>query len=92
MLKAKIIASLKRALWTMGQTALPLIPIGTAVWEVNWLPVIGVCLTSGVASFIKSMLATPPETALYEDALGEPDYTPDMDSMPDSVDIDDIDE
>lgn len=59
-----------RAIKTMAQTAVSLIPVAVSVTEVNWLMVAGTSLTAGVLSILTS-LAGLPELKCKEDNKDE---------------------
>jgi hypothetical protein len=48
-----------RALKTMAQTAIPMIPVGISVSEVDWKVVLGVCIGSGICSILTSITGIP---------------------------------
>ena len=48
-----------RAIKTMAQTAVALIPVAVNVSEVDWLVVLGTSLTSGVLSILTSLAGLP---------------------------------
>lgn len=48
-----------RAIRTMAQTAVPMIPVGISIVEVDWKVVLGVCLCAGVLSLITSAAGIP---------------------------------
>lgn len=48
-----------RALKTMAQTAVALIPVAINVTEVNWLIVAGTSLTAGILSILTSVAGLP---------------------------------
>ena len=48
-----------RAIKTMAETAIPMIPVGASITEVDWKVVLGVCLCSGVLSLIISVAGIP---------------------------------
>ena len=48
-----------RALKTMAQTAVALIPVAVNVTEVNWLIVAGTSLTAGILSILTSVAGLP---------------------------------
>ncbi len=51
-----------RAWHAIWQTAVPLIPVGIAITEIDWLTVAEVSLAAGVLSLAKSFAAGMPET------------------------------
>ena len=53
--------SIIRAIHTMAQTAIPLIPVGVVVTAVDWKMVLGVTLSSGILSMLKSIAVGLPE-------------------------------
>ena len=61
--KTFIIQALKRALWTMAQTALSFITIGAAISDINWKYVASVSLVAGVYSLLKSIVVSMPEAS-----------------------------
>lgn len=48
-----------RALKTMAQTAVPLIPVGVSVTEIGWETVVGVSIAAGILSIITSVAGIP---------------------------------
>lgn len=48
-----------RALKTIAQTALAMIPVGVSVQEVGWVAVIGTALLAGIASILTSIAGLP---------------------------------
>lgn len=48
-----------RAVKTMAQTAVALIPVGVSVEEVGWLAVIGTSALAGVVSLLTSIAGLP---------------------------------
>ena len=50
-----------RAIKTMAQTAVALIPVAVNVNEVNWLMVAGTSLTAGILSILTSVATGLPE-------------------------------
>ena len=48
-----------RAVRTMAQTAVPMIPVGVSIVAVDWKVVLGVCLCAGVLSLITSVGGIP---------------------------------
>ena len=48
-----------RAVKTMAQTAIPMIPVGVSIVAVDWKVVLGVCLCAGVLSLITSVGGIP---------------------------------
>lgn len=48
-----------RAVKTMAQTAIPLIPVGASIAEINWVTVAGVVAASGVLSILTSIAGVP---------------------------------
>ena len=64
-MKEKIIAALKRALWTALQAgiavAVTMIPEGVGIEEVNWIHIASVVVVATVLSFLKSVAVGMPE-------------------------------
>lgn len=56
-----------RALKTMAQTAVALIPVGVSVTEVSWLMVLGTAALAGVCSLLTSVAGLP-EVEVDDDA------------------------
>lgn len=56
-----------RAWHAVWQTAVPLIPVGMAITEVDWLLVAEVSLAAGVLSLAKSFAAGVPEYVITEE-------------------------
>ena len=48
-----------RALKTVAQTAVALIPVGVSIQEVGWLAVIGTAALAGVVSLLTSIAGLP---------------------------------
>ena len=48
-----------RAIKTVAQTAVALIPVGVSVQEVSWLAVIGTAALAGVVSMLTSIAGLP---------------------------------
>lgn len=48
-----------RAIKTMAQTAIALIPVAVNINEVNWLTVLGTSLTAGILSVLTSIAGLP---------------------------------
>lgn len=48
-----------RAVKTMAQTAVALIPIGTSITEVSWMAVIGTSIVAGALSLLTSLAGLP---------------------------------
>lgn len=48
-----------RALKTICQTAVAMIPVGTAISQVGWLEILEVSLTAGVLSLLTSAAGLP---------------------------------
>lgn len=48
-----------RAVKTMAQTAVAMLPVAAAIMEVNWGTVIGTAALAGVASFATSLAGLP---------------------------------
>lgn len=60
--KEFFIAALIRAIRTGAQTAVSLIAVGVSVFDIDWLTVIGITLTSILASLLTSLATDLPET------------------------------
>jgi len=54
-------AALNRAIRTGAQAALSMITVGVAIFDVDWLAVLGVVATSMVVSILTSIVAGIPE-------------------------------
>lgn len=52
-------AATVRALKTVAQTAVALIPVGVSIAEVGWSAVIGTALLAGVVSMLTSVAGLP---------------------------------
>lgn len=52
-------AAAVRAVKTMAQTAVAMIPVGVSVTEVSWLAVAGTALLAGVLSVLTSVAGLP---------------------------------
>ena len=48
-----------RAVKTMAQTAVALIPVGTSITEVSWMAVIGTSILAGALSLLTSLAGLP---------------------------------
>lgn len=48
-----------RAIKTMAQTALSLITVGNMVTELDWVAILSISLTSGIASVLTSIAGLP---------------------------------
>lgn len=48
-----------RAIKTMAQTAVSLITVGNMVSEMNWVAIISISLTAGIASVLTSVAGLP---------------------------------
>lgn len=56
-----------RAIRTVAQTALAMIPVAVSITEVNWLAVLGTAALAGVCSLLTSLAGLPevnPDTSL----------------------------
>lgn len=62
--KSVFVNALKRAIWTMAQTALSFITIGAAISDINWKYVASVSLVAGVYSLLKSIVVGMPESSV----------------------------
>ena len=63
-----------RALKTVAQTAVALIPVGVSVSEVGWLTVIGTAALAGIVSLLTSIAGLPElkeETIVKDDSQTE---------------------
>ena len=52
-------AALIRAIRTVAQTALAMIPVAVSITEVNWLAVLGTAALAGVCSILTSLAGLP---------------------------------
>lgn len=52
-------AALVRAVKTMAQTAVAMLPVAATVAEVDWLTVLGTAALAGVASLLTSLAGLP---------------------------------
>lgn len=63
MTKQKFLTWLKcagvRAIKTVAQTALAMIPVGVSISQVNFLTVVGTALLSGIVSLLTSVAGLP---------------------------------
>ena len=59
-------AALKRAWHAVWQTAVPLIPAGMAITQIDWLLVVELSLAAGVLSLAKSFATGLPECGTEE--------------------------
>lgn len=61
--KEKCIAWLKaagiRAVKTMAQTAVAMLPVAAAIQQVDWIAVVGTAALAGVASLLTSLAGLP---------------------------------
>lgn len=48
-----------RAVKTMAQTAVALIPVGTSITKVSWMAVIGTSILAGALSLLTSLAGLP---------------------------------
>jgi len=48
-----------RAIKTMAQTAVAMIPVGTSIEQVGWVGVIGTSLLAGILSMLTSVAGLP---------------------------------
>ena len=48
-----------RAIKTMAQTALSLITVGNMLTEMNWVSIVSISLTAGIASVLTSITGLP---------------------------------
>lgn len=63
-MKEKCIYALKRAGWTAAETALAMIPVGAAIYEINWVQILAVVATAALISFLKSIVVNMPEVTM----------------------------
>ena len=59
MAKKWIKAALIRAIKTMAQTAVAMLPVAVSIAEVDWLAVAGTAALAGVASLLTSLAGLP---------------------------------
>ena len=52
-------AAAVRAIKTMAQTAIPMIPVGVSIDQVSWMTVAGVVLSAGILSIVTSISGIP---------------------------------
>lgn len=57
--KKWLACALVRAIKTMAQTAVSLITVGNLVTEMDWIAIISISLTSGIASILTSIAGLP---------------------------------
>ena len=62
--KDRLVAAVKRALWTALQTMIAMIPVGARIQEVDWLDILSVMAVATILSFAKSIVAGTPESDL----------------------------
>lgn len=48
-----------RAIKTMAQTAIAMIPVGASIMEVGWVGVIGTSMLAGILSLLTSVVGLP---------------------------------
>lgn len=48
-----------RAIKTMAQTAVAMIPVAVTITEVDWITVLGTSLTAGILSILTSLAGLP---------------------------------
>ena len=48
-----------RAIKTMAQAAIPIIPVGVALWGIDWIGLVGIVLSTGVLSLLTSLAGLP---------------------------------
>ena len=65
--KAWLKAAGIRALKTVAQTAVSMIPVGVSVEEVGWLAVLGTAALAGVCSLLTSVAGIPEVKAVNAD-------------------------
>lgn len=69
-MKEKLIAALKRALWTALQAgiavAVTMIPEGAGIESVDWLHIVSVVAVATLLSFLKSVAVGMPEVQIHE--------------------------
>lgn len=66
-IKAWLRAAGIRALKTVAQTAVSMIPVGVSVEEVGWLAVLGTAALAGICSLLTSVAGIPEVKAENED-------------------------
>ena len=64
-------AALMRAWHAVWQAAVPLIPAGIAITQIDWLLVLELSLGAGVCSLVKSLAAGVPECTGKTESEGE---------------------
>jgi hypothetical protein len=52
-------AALVRAVKTMAQTALTMLTVGQAIFDINWANVLAVSATAGIISILTSVVGVP---------------------------------
>lgn len=57
----------KRAVWTMAESALVLIPVGATIESVDWKIVVSTALCTGIVSILKSIVGVPEVEAKKEE-------------------------
>lgn len=60
-------AALVRAAKTMAQTALTMLTVGQAIFDINWVNVMAVSATAGIISILTSVVGVPEVTAKKEE-------------------------
>jgi hypothetical protein len=60
-------AALVRAAKTMAQTALTMITVGQAIFDVNWVNVLAVSATAGIISILTSVVGVPEVPAIKKE-------------------------
>lgn len=58
-----LLATIKRAGYTMAQTAIGMITVGATLNEVNWVNVFSVSAVAGIVSVLKSFVVGVPEVS-----------------------------
>ncbi|MBE6621948.1 MAG: hypothetical protein E7630_03240 [Ruminococcaceae bacterium] len=66
-IKAWLRAAGIRALKTVAQTAVSMIPVGVSVEEVGWLAVLGTAALAGICSLLTSVAGLPEVKTVNED-------------------------
>ncbi len=66
-IKAWLRAAGIRALKTVAQTAVSMIPVGVSVTEVGWLAVLGTAVLAGFCSLLTSVAGLPEVKTVNED-------------------------
>lgn len=74
MTKTWLKAALIRAIKTMAQTAVSLITVGNLFTDVDWIGILSISATAGIASMLTSIAGLPEVKEEEEDDISERDH------------------